>query len=144
MPRLPSGRSAAINYESLSNLLKRATDTHDAGLLLFLENEREIFRWLDVIQVEWPVNIPAEELDRIDTPEGLRYGISTPTGFSVSDVLAARVPWSLRDIAAFKRFIRTSRVSREIAAVGRDVVQRRAWLTDRAIMWPHPALLLPR
>jgi hypothetical protein len=62
--------------------------------LLLIEKPGQILTLVQIKEVEWRPDIPAEELDVVETPGGLKRCILRDTGYSVEDVLAARAPWS--------------------------------------------------
>lgn len=143
MPLLPSGRDISIDFTPLYELEQRAHASGDAALLLFLDGDEEIFSMVLVDEVEWCGGVPEAELDEFETASGVRHGIGHFTGFSVSDVIAGRVPWSRLDIDAFRRFVESPRICEQVRLFRSRCLSLRAWLTDRVIMWPSSCQALP-
>lgn len=52
MPKLPSGRTVAIDHAPLCELVLRADSERDASLLMFMENGHEILRYIGVHEAE--------------------------------------------------------------------------------------------
>ena len=144
MPRLPSGRLIALGNAPYRELVGRAVDTKDAGLVLFYDKDAEFHTLLEVLLVEWRADIPAAELDPVETGKGERHGILSSSGFTVQDILRGRAPWSRSDIVAFRKFLGTPRISEWTRGLRKDLVWLRGWLTDGAIFQPDPHAMLPR
>ena len=143
MPVLPSRRIVSIDFEPLHELALQAEAEQIASNLLFIEKDEQIFSLIRVKEVEWRPDIPSEELDIVETPRGLKSCILLDTGYSVSDVLAARVPWSRGDISALRQFILTPRIRQKVRFYQRWLTALRGKFTERAIMWPSAGNLLP-
>lgn len=144
MPRLPSGRLIALGNAPYRALVGRALDTKDPGLLLFYDRDSEFNALLQVLRVEWCNGIPTAELDPIETGEGLKHGILSPSGFTVQEAVQGRVPWSRSDIVAFRRFLETPRIARWMADLRKDLMWLCGWLATQALSQPGPYAMLPR
>ncbi|MBE2181096.1 MAG: hypothetical protein IAE97_11560 [Chthoniobacterales bacterium] len=144
MPRLPSGRLIAVGGNPYRQLIGRVMQTNDAGLLLFFDKDREFAALIEVLCVEWRTDLPATELEPLETADGVRHGVSTPAGFTAQDVLRGRVPWSRGDVVAFRKFLESPRVAVWQKAMQGELVRLRGWLTDGAIFRPDPHAMLPR
>ena len=144
MPVLPSGRKISLDFKPLYDLAVQAQAEQNAGNLLLIEKPGQILTLVQIKEVEWRPDIPAEELDVVETPGGLKRCILRDTGYSVEDVLAARAPWSRGDISALRAFILTRRIRGKVEFYRRWLVSLRGKFTDEAIMWPAAKNLLPR
>ena len=144
MPRLPSGRVAAVNFLPLQQLGTRAEEAEDASLLLFLDQEEQFCAFIGIVEIEWRPDIPAEELDTIHTTCGAKACIITDTGYTLADFLARRLPWSKEDVAAFFHFLKTQRIQDAIKLHHGHLLSRRDPLVVRAIVSPRRDQILPR
>jgi hypothetical protein len=116
----------------------------NAANLLLIEKPGQIYALIVVKEVDWRRDIPLEELDVVETSDGLRRCILRETGYSVDDVLMGRASWSKGDISALRAFILTPRIRAKVDFYRRLLVSLRAKFTDQSIMWPAAKNLLPR
>jgi len=105
MPTLPSGRNVAINFQQLNLIAHQAFCAEDEATLLRLDHPAEMFRVIEVADVEFRRDIPCAELDRFWSEEGDKFGVLHPLGYSISDVIRYRTGWSEVDTTAFKMFL---------------------------------------
>lgn len=144
MPALPSGKNVAIDFHPLHSLASSVIAEQNAAILIFIEKIEQIFSLIRVKEVEFRPDIPAAELDVVETPVGLKRCILHDTGYSVADVLAARAPWSRGDICTLRRFLLSPRIREQVQFYRGWLISLRGRFTDQAIMWPAAKNLLPR
>ena len=117
MPKLPSGRSIAIDASPFDDLIERARTERNAALLLSIRHPRHILPLLQVVEVEERFDIPKEELARVSAPWGDICCMTYETGYTASDILSGRSDWPKQDVRSFARFMRSRR--------------QKSWMRDR-------------
>jgi hypothetical protein len=112
MPKLPSGRTIAVDASPFDDLIERARTERNAALLLSIRHPRHILPLLQVVEVEERLDIPKEELARVSAPWGNIRCMTYETGYTASDFLDGRSDWPDCDIRALERFLDSRRLKR--------------------------------
>lgn len=102
---LPSGMRLAIDCTPLRDAVHEADATGDVTELLKIRRNREIRRYLAILEVEERPDLPASELAVAEISKEARIAVMTSeTGLTLEDVVAGNVPWSPEDMAKFREF----------------------------------------
>jgi hypothetical protein len=132
MPTLPSGRNVAINFQHLEAASQRAFHEEDESLLVRLDHPSEMFRLIELADVEFRSDIPCAELDRMWSEDGDKYGILHPLSCCISRVIRNETGWSGADIVGLKHFLMRDSVRRIFRMWRKDIAGLRSALTARA------------
>lgn len=132
MPKLPSGRSVAVDASPFDDLIERARTERNAALLLSIRHPRHILPLLQVVEVEERFDILKEELARISASGGDIRCMTYETGYTASDILSGRSDWPKRDVRSVARFMRSRRQKRWMRDRYRKLVALRKLLGEYA------------
>jgi hypothetical protein len=95
----------AIDCTPLRNAVHEADATGDVTELLKIRRNKEIRRYLAILQVEERPDLPASELAVAEISKEARIAVmTTETGLTLEDVVTGNVPWSPEDMAKFREF----------------------------------------
>ena len=104
-PTLPSGLRLAIDCTPLRNAVHEADATGDVSELLAIRRNKEIRKYLAIVEVEERPDLPASELAVAEISKEARIAVmTTETGLALEDVVTGNVPWSAEDMAAFREW----------------------------------------
>jgi len=105
LPQLPSGLRFAIDCTPLRDVVHEADATGDVTELLKIRRNKEILKYMAILQVEERPDLPASELAVAEISKEARIAVmTTETGLTLEDVVTGNVPWSAEDMAAFREF----------------------------------------
>ena len=95
----------AIDCTPLRNAVHEADATGDVTELLKIRRNKEIRRYLAILQVEERPDLPASELAVAEISKEARIAVmTTETGLTLEDVVTGNVLWSPEDMAKFREF----------------------------------------
>jgi hypothetical protein len=95
----------AIDCTPLRNAVHEADATGDVTELLKIRRNKEIRRYLAILEVEERPDLPASELAVAEISKEARIAVmTTETGLTLEDVVTGNVPWSPEDMAKFREF----------------------------------------
>ena len=104
-PTLPSGLRLAIDWTPLREVLSAADATGDVSELLQIRRNKEIRKYLSIVEIEERPDLPASELAVAEISKQERIMVMTSeTGLTLEDVVTGNVPWSPDDMARFREF----------------------------------------
>ncbi len=104
-PPLPSGLRLAIDCTPLLEALHAADETGDVSELLKIRRNKEIRKYLAIVEVEERPDLPASELAVAEISKEERIMVmTTETGLTLEDVVDGQPPWSAEDMAKFREF----------------------------------------
>jgi len=129
MPTLPSGRNVAINFQHLEAASQRAFHDEDESFLARLDHPSEMFRLIELADVEFRSDIPCAELDRMWSEAGDKFGILHPLSCCISHVIRNKAGWSGADVLGLKRFLMRDSVRRIFRMWRQDIAGLRHALT---------------
>jgi hypothetical protein len=132
MPTLPSGRNVAVNFQHLEAASQRAFHEEDNSMLERLDHPSEMFRLIELADVEFRSDIPCAELDRMWSEEGDKFGILHPLSCCISQVIRNESGWSGADILGLKHFLMRGSIRRIFRMWRQDIAGLRHALTARA------------
>ena len=85
--------------------MHEADATGDVTELLKIRRNKEIRRYLAILEVEERPDLPASELAVAEISKEARIAVmTTETGLTLEDVVTGNVPWSPEDMAKFREF----------------------------------------
>lgn len=95
----------AIDCTPLRNAVHEADATGDVTELLKIRRNKEIRRYLAILEVEERPDLPASELAVAEISKEARIAVmTTETGLTLEDVVTGNVPWSPEDMAKLREF----------------------------------------